>query len=66
MNPLHPNRMTSDERIAEVAEMLSIGLIRLQSAQSTQLSLQSADHRLDEPETARMCEPGKPLESQRA
>ena len=66
MNPLHPNRMTSHERIAAVAEILSLGLIRLQSAQSTELSLKSADRRLDDPETARMCEPSKPLETRRA
>ena len=66
MNSLHPNRMTSDERIATVAEILSLGLIRLQSAQSTELSLQSPDHRLDDPRTARMCEPSKPLETRRA
>ena len=66
MNALHPKRMTSHERIAEVAEILSLGLIRLQSAQSTRLSPHSSDHRLDEPETARMCEPSKPRETHRA
>ena len=63
MNPLHPNRMTSHERIAAVAEILSLGLIRLQSAQSTELSPKSADHRLDDPHTASMCGSGKPLET---
>ena len=66
MNPLHPNRMTSDERIAAVAEILSLGLIRLRPAQSTELSPQSADPRLDDPRTARMSEPGKLLETHRA
>jgi hypothetical protein len=54
MNPLHPNKMTTEERIAEVAEILSAGLIRLQAAQSTKLSQHSADRPLDRAATARM------------
>jgi hypothetical protein len=57
MNPLHPNRMSADERIAEVGEILSVGLIRLRAAQSTQLSLQSADRRVDDRPPVRMCVP---------
>ena len=54
MNPLHPNKMTSDERLAEIVGMLATGVIRLRLRQSTGLSPQSADHRLDSGATARM------------
>ena len=54
MNPLHPNLMTTDERLAEIVEILAAGLIRLRSRQSTKLSPQSADHRLDRGATPRM------------
>jgi len=57
MNPLHPSRMTAQERIAELAEILSLGLMRLRAAQSTVLSLQSADVGLDSWATPRMCVP---------
>ena len=54
MNPLHPNLMTTDERLAEIVEILAAGLIRLRSRQSTELSPRSADHRLDSSPTPRM------------
>lgn len=54
MNPLHPNKMTLDERLAEIVEILADGVIRLRSRQSTGLSPQSADHRLDSGLTPRM------------
>jgi hypothetical protein len=57
MNPLHPNRMTATERLSEVAEILSLGLMRLRAAQSTELSLQSADVGVDSSATPRMCVP---------
>jgi hypothetical protein len=57
MNPLHPNEMTVHERIAEVAEILSLGLNRLRAAQSTELSPQSAECLLDSSATPRMCVP---------
>ena len=57
MNPLHPNRMTAQERLAEVAEILSLGLMRLRAAQSTELSPQLADVGLDSRATPRMCVP---------
>jgi len=47
MNPLHPNHMTSAERIAELAEILARGLIRLRSRKSTPLSLDRGDSCLD-------------------
>jgi hypothetical protein len=55
MNPLHPNRMTPPERLAEVAEILSLPLMRGRAAQSTELSPQSADSALDSSATPRMC-----------
>ena len=57
MNPLQPNRMTAQERIAEVAEILSFGLMRLRAGQSTKLSPQSAECLLDSSATPRMCVP---------
>jgi hypothetical protein len=60
MNPLHPNRMTASERLAEVAETLSLGFMRLRAAQSTELSPQSADSLLDSCATPRMCVPDHP------
>ena len=45
MNPLSPNRMSAEERLAEIAEILALGLMRLrqssaQSAHSRDSSLQ--------------------------
>jgi hypothetical protein len=57
MNPLHPKRMTAPERIAEVTEILSLGLVRVRAAQSTALSPQSADVGLDRYLAPRMCVP---------
>ena len=57
MNPLHPSRMTAQERIVELAEILSLGLMRAQAAQSTALSPQSEDVGVDRSPTPRMCVP---------
>jgi hypothetical protein len=57
MNPLHPSRITAQERIGEIAEVFSLGLMRVRAAQSTALSLQSADVGLDRWATLRMCVP---------
>lgn len=57
MNPLHPSRMTAQERLAELAETLSLGLMRPRAAQSTALSPQSADVGLDRFAAPRMCVP---------
>ena len=57
MNPLHPSRMTAPERISELTEILSLGLMRVRAAQSTALSPQSADFGLDRSPTPRMCVP---------
>jgi hypothetical protein len=66
MNLLHPTKMSPDERIAEIAEILSAGFIRLRSAQSTKLSPQCADDRLDRSAPARMCGARTTMEKQRA
>ena len=57
MNPLHPSRMSAQERIGEIAEILSSGLMRVRAAQSTALSPQSADVGLDRCATPRMYVP---------
>jgi hypothetical protein len=38
MNPLSPDHMSADERLAEICEMLACGLVRLEARQSSQLS----------------------------
>jgi len=38
MNALKPEHMTADERLDELAAILSIGLMRLQARQSSHLS----------------------------
>ena len=60
MNPLHPNRLTADERISELTEILSLGLLRLRAGQSTELSPRSADSLLDSSPTPRMHMPHHP------
>ncbi|MCB1425166.1 MAG: hypothetical protein R3D65_16995 [Zhengella sp.] len=35
MNPLAPNRMTTSERLGEVARILSAGMVRLHARQSS-------------------------------
>ena len=37
-NPLPPDQMTTDERLAEVCEVLARGVVRLHARQSRQLS----------------------------
>ncbi len=54
MNPLHPNRMTTEERRAEIVSLLAAAVIRLRTRQSTELSPQSAHNRLDSASTPRM------------
>jgi hypothetical protein len=55
MNPLQPSKMTARERLAEVAEILSLGFMRLRAGQSTELSPRSADVGVDSCATPRMC-----------
>ena len=47
MNPLHPDRMSSAERLAEIAGILAGGVIRLKARQSRQLSARSRESSVD-------------------
>jgi hypothetical protein len=46
-NPLHPGHMTAPERLAEIAEILAAGLIRLMARKSTPLSAHCGESSLD-------------------
>ncbi|MBT4894391.1 MAG: hypothetical protein HON60_15690 [Gammaproteobacteria bacterium] len=46
-NALKPEHMTPDERLNELAALLAVGLIRLQSRQSSLLSAVPRDSYLD-------------------
>lgn len=37
-NPIHPDRLSTRERLAEVTSILALGLIRLRGRQSSQVS----------------------------
>jgi hypothetical protein len=37
-NPINPDRMSAKERVAEVARILALGLIRLRARQSTHVT----------------------------
>lgn len=47
MNALAPDRMSAAERLAEIAEILAAGLMRLQTRQSSSLSPGSGESSLD-------------------
>ncbi|MDB5507121.1 MAG: hypothetical protein JWR75_1759 [Devosia sp.] len=47
MNPLSSERMTTDERLSALAEILALGVHRLRSAQSSALSLLGAESGVD-------------------
>ena len=47
MNALHPDRMTASERLAEVADLLALGLVRLRARQSSTVSGESGESPLD-------------------
>ena len=49
MPPLHPNHMTPDERLAELAEILARGLIRLHARKASPLSADKRDSFVDLP-----------------
>ena len=49
-NALHPNRMSTAERLDELASILAAGLIRLRARKSRQLSVHQGDSCLDFPE----------------
>jgi hypothetical protein len=46
---IHPDRLTADERLDEVAEILAAGLMRLMSRQSSPLSADLGESSLDCP-----------------
>lgn len=46
-NPLDPGQLTAKERLAELAEILATGLIRLRARQSTPLSADCGESSLD-------------------
>ena len=47
MNALHTDHMTAAERLAEIAQILARGLMRLRARQSSQLSGDRGDSCLD-------------------
>ncbi len=47
MNPLSPDLMTADERLAEVAEILAAGVVRLKARQSSHISVLTGENSLD-------------------
>ena len=49
INALHPDRMTTAERLGELTSILAAGLIRLQARKSRQLSVDRGDSCLDLP-----------------
>ncbi len=46
MNPLKPELMTPEDRLAEIAEILALGLIRLHARKSSALSPDQGDRSL--------------------
>jgi hypothetical protein len=46
-NPLCPDRMSADARLAEIGRILAAGVIRLNFAQSSGLSAESGDSFVD-------------------
>ena len=49
MSPLHPNHMTAAERLAELAQILARGLIRLHAREASPLSADDRDSFVDLP-----------------
>jgi len=43
MNYLSPNQMTAEERLSELATILSVGLFRLNDRKSSELSARTGD-----------------------
>jgi hypothetical protein len=46
-NPLHPNHISAPERLAEIAEILATGLMRLMARKSSHLSPHCGESSLD-------------------
>jgi hypothetical protein len=49
VNALHPDLMTADERIAEIGQILALGLIRLHTRKSSSFSADCGDSLVDVP-----------------
>ncbi len=47
MNPLSPNRMSAAERLDEIADILTAGLMRLRARKSSQVSADQRESSLD-------------------
>jgi hypothetical protein len=47
MNALNPNQLTSTERLAEIADILAAGLMRLRARKSSPLSRDEGESSLD-------------------
>jgi hypothetical protein len=48
-NPLHPDEMSEDERIAEVVAIVAAGFVRLNARQSSRLSADAGESSVDLP-----------------
>ena len=48
-NPLHPDQMSAEERIAEIGQLLACGLVRLQARNASPLSADRGDSFVDFP-----------------
>jgi hypothetical protein len=48
-NPLHPDRMSAAERLAELAEILAVGVIRVHAQKSSSKSPENGEISLDLP-----------------
>lgn len=46
-NPLHPDRLTSAERLAELASILAVGVIRLMTLMSSGKTEETGESSLD-------------------
>ena len=46
-NPLHPNRMSPAERVAEIGRILAAGLIRMKASKSSALSADRGESTVD-------------------
>jgi hypothetical protein len=46
-NPIDPKRLSAPERLDEIADLLAAGLMRLRARQSTHLSVDWGESRLD-------------------
>lgn len=48
-NPLHPDHLTTDERLTEIADILALGLMRLRLPKSSPLSADGGESSLHFP-----------------